>query len=210
MEYNVVMVNMNTLVLVTIMCVVLATTIWTASMLPVWTETTDQPMVSTELLDALQRGEFKGLPESLLADRGALVRQLEAVIAKPPVESEEVAQFIRGNAIVGLGRYGGPEAVPTLRKLAEDKTEIDRRFAVVWLERTKTKEGVAAAAKFLNDEDELIRKAAIHGLADSDREEALEVLKQFDASKDKPFIQRKRLEAIEKLTAAIRRQSEKP
>src|SRR4051812_13993080 len=103
--------RMKALLLIPVVCVAHAATAWTAPRLSAGVEATDQPMVSPELLNALRMDKFEGLPEPLLADRDALVRQLEAVIAKPPGESKESTRFIRRRAIIVLGMYGGAKAI---------------------------------------------------------------------------------------------------
>lgn len=180
----------------------LTTVFWTACVGPD-VEPSDSPMVPAALLAALQEEKFQGLPDALLRDRATLARQLTRVIEKPPGDTPEATRFIRRRAVIALGMYGGMNAVPTLRKLTEDKTEPFRRDAVLGLGRTKTKEGVALAAKFLQHEDELFRESAIDALGASGRAEALQALKEFDASKEKAFIQRKRQQAIDQLRAAV-------
>ncbi len=170
---------------------------------PTYADSPGQVAIPEELLGALRVEKFEGLPRTLLADRSALVHHLEAIIEKPPGNSAESARFIRRRAVIVLGLYGEARALPTLRKLAEDKNEEYRRDAIVGVGRTGTREGVAIAARFLKQEDESLREAAIDGLGASARKEALDVLKRFDASRDRPFIQRKRQEAIEKLNAAV-------
>ncbi|MDG3005336.1 HEAT repeat domain-containing protein [Paludisphaera mucosa] len=157
-----------------------------------------------ELIEALTAEKFAGLPDGALADRDALVRRLAAIVREPPGETEDLRRFLRRRAVIVLGSHGGEKALPQLRRLVEDRDEPFRRDAVIGLGRSGTKEGVAIAAAFLGDGDELYREAAIDGLGESGRAEALDALKAFDASKERPFIARKLREAIEKLEAPAR------
>ncbi|HEX8203640.1 MAG TPA: HEAT repeat domain-containing protein [Isosphaeraceae bacterium] len=169
-----------------------------------------RPEVPPALREALSGVEFKGLPQELLKDRRAVARQLKALAEQPHATLDAAEGLVRGRAIVALGMYGGPDALGTLKALAEAEGEPYRRHALVGIGRTRAPEGVSTAAKFLAHDDVLLREAAIDSLAASGLPQALAALERFDASEDEGYIRRKRQAAIAALTARLRRPGADP